>query len=100
MPSFKADFTSILFNIMDLNNDTWLQPFEVMITLRIKDLFKFIAKGENFVNVKNLTENISTTVEELVKEFPKNHTWVLNDIDFKFLQYVRRIFIYKFLVQL
>ena len=85
---FKADFTGFVYNVMDLNNDSYLQPFEVMLSLRIKDVFNFIAQGEKQINLTNMTSNITYTIDSLQKEFNKNHTWILNDFDYRFLHYV------------
>jgi hypothetical protein len=73
---------------MDLNNDSFLQPFEVLISLRIKDVFKFIAQGEQQINLTNMTSNITYYVDSLQKDFGKNFTWILNTFDYKFLHYV------------
>lgn len=73
---------------MDLNNNTYLEPFELMISLRIKDIFKFLASGEKQIDVKNMTTNITYYIDMLKNEFVKNHTWILNDFDYKFIYYV------------
>lgn len=73
---------------MDLNNDSYLEPFELMISLRIKDIYKFLASGEMKIDIKNMTTNITYAIDMLKTEFVKNHTWILNDLDYKFLHYV------------
>ena len=73
---------------MDLNNNTYLEPYELMISLRIKDIFYFLSAGEKQIDVKNMTTNITYYIDMLKIEFVKNHTWILNDFDYKFIYYV------------
>ena len=73
---------------MDLNNNSYLEPFEIMISLRIKDVFNFIANEEKQINLTNMTQNITYTLDLLQKEYNSNHTLKLNDLDYEFINYV------------
>lgn len=74
---------------MDLNNDSFIQPYELLLSLRIKDVFKFIALDEQKINMTNMTSNITFFVDSLQKDFITNNIWILNKLDYKFLEYVR-----------
>lgn len=73
---------------MDLNNDSYLEPYEIMNSLRTKDVFNYISQGEKYIDVKNMTINITYYINGLQKDFIRNTTWALNDLDYKFLHYV------------
>jgi Ca2+-binding EF-hand superfamily protein len=81
----KTDYYNYIFNILDLNNSTYVEVYELLLAEKASRIFNSLQNGMKLINDKNNTQPI----KDLLNNFNDNNILLIDNEDINHLIYVK-----------